>query len=332
MEGAQRTRVLECLAELMLEQGAGPSAVTLADLGARSGVSTAALHEHFADRDALLLAAFELGVERARGAMEDAFAAEDRWLDAIKAALAAFLRFLEREPALARVTVVHAMAGGVELLRRRAEVLQALAAIVARGRVEATAGRQAPPEVIAEGVVGAVVTVVHNRLVTGEQGTAAELFGSLVSIIALPYMGPSVARRELIRPLPRPRPVPGSGADGALAGHAVETRLTYRTARVLRAIGDYPGASNREVAERAGVIDQGQISKLLGRLQVRELIEKIGGTRARGAPNSWRLTERGELARAGAEERVLPGEQSAKDTGAGVRVRLERRAGLDRRR
>ncbi len=330
MQGAQRTRVLECLAELMFEQGVGPSSVTLTDVCSRAGVSSAALHEQFADRDALLLAAFELGVERASEAMGDAFAAEDRWLDAIKAALAAFLRFLEREPELARVTIVHAMAGGVEVLRRRAEVLRVLAAIVARGRAEATTGRQPPPEVIAEGVVGAVVTVVHNRLVTGEGGPPTELFGSLVSIIVLPYMGSSVARRELIRPLPRPRPAPGSGGDGSLAGHALETRLTYRTARVLRAIGDYPGASNREVAERAGVVDQGQISKLLGRLHARELIEKIGGTRARGAPNSWRLTERGELARADAEERGLA-EQGEPGADGGVRVKLERRAGFDRR-
>jgi DNA-binding MarR family transcriptional regulator len=63
---------------------------------------------------------------------------------------------------------------------------------------------------------------------------------------------------------------------------------------VLSAIADYPGASNREVAERAGVVDQGQISKLLARLEARGLIAKIGEGRTRGAPNAWRLTERGE--------------------------------------
>ena len=40
-------------------------------------------------------------------------------------------------------------------------------------------------------------------------------------------------------------------------------RLTYRTVRVLGAVGEHPGASNREIAERAGISDQGQISKLL---------------------------------------------------------------------
>ncbi len=49
------------------------------------------------------------------------------------------------------------------------------------------------------------------------------------------------------------------------------------------------------MADRAGIVDQGQISKLLGRLQARGLIAKMGGGSTRGAPNSWTLTERGEL-------------------------------------
>jgi DNA-binding MarR family transcriptional regulator len=85
-----------------------------------------------------------------------------------------------------------------------------------------------------------------------------------------------------------------SSAPAARGGHETGTRLTYRTARVLAAIEDYPGASNREVAERAGIVDQGQISKLLSRLEARQLIEKLGEGKTRGAPNAWRLTEQGE--------------------------------------
>ncbi len=49
-------------------------------------------------------------------------------------------------------------------------------------------------------------------------------------------------------------------------------RLTYRTVRVLMAIAELPGGSNREVAERAGIVDQGQISKMLTRLEYQGLI------------------------------------------------------------
>jgi hypothetical protein len=39
--------------------------------------------------------------------------------------------------------------------------------------------------------------------------------------------------------------------------------------------------------------DQGQISKLLARLQRLELVENTRSAAARGAPNAWGLTERG---------------------------------------
>ena len=70
-------------------------------------------------------------------------------------------------------------------------------------------------------------------------------------------------------------------------------RLTYRTVRVLVAIGANPGASNREVAEGSGIADQGQISKLLRRLEGLQLVENHGEGQVKGAPNAWYLTERG---------------------------------------
>ncbi len=70
-------------------------------------------------------------------------------------------------------------------------------------------------------------------------------------------------------------------------------RLTYRTLRVLSAIASQPGASNRQVGETAGVHDQGQISKLLARLERLGLIQNAGQGQPRGEPNAWGLTARG---------------------------------------
>jgi DNA-binding MarR family transcriptional regulator len=64
--------------------------------------------------------------------------------------------------------------------------------------------------------------------------------------------------------------------------------------RVLTVIRQRPGASNREVADGAGIADQGQISKLLTRLEGLGLVENTDGALGKGAPNEWRLTERGE--------------------------------------
>jgi AcrR family transcriptional regulator len=306
VEEVQRTRILEAMAEAMCDRGAGGGTVALAEVIERAGISSGAFHEAFADREACLLAAFDLAVQRARTRTIAAYEAEPRWVDAVKSGLAELLRFVEDEPALGRLLVVYSMSGGEQVLRRRVETLEALATVVDRGRLESPAGRQAPAPVIAEGVVGAVLAVLQNRLLAHAPEPVIGLFGSLVSIVVLPYLGVSVARRELTRPAPPPRGglARPSGGAASLGEDRAEVRLTYRTTRVLSAIADYPGASNREVADRAGIVDQGQISKLLARLQEAALIIKIGESRpARGAPNSWALTERGDallgIARAG---------------------------------
>jgi AcrR family transcriptional regulator len=119
----------------MLERGAAGAGVTVSDVVARSGVSSLAFHKEFPDREACLLAALELGVERARRRVLGAYDAASRWLDAIKAALVAFLRFLEDEPALGRLLVVYSISAGERVLRRRVELLAILAGAVDRGRV-----------------------------------------------------------------------------------------------------------------------------------------------------------------------------------------------------
>ena len=70
-------------------------------------------------------------------------------------------------------------------------------------------------------------------------------------------------------------------------------RLTYRTVRVLMAVAEHPGASNRAIGMTAGIPDQGQASKLLARLRRLGLIQNKGGDPARGEPNAWTLTTTG---------------------------------------
>jgi chromosome segregation and condensation protein ScpB len=73
---------------------------------------------------------------------------------------------------------------------------------------------------------------------------------------------------------------------------------------VLAAIAAHPGASNRQVGRFAGVEDQGQMSKLLQRLQRHGLVANHTSGRHRGAPNAWQLTPHGVKL---AESLALPG-------------------------
>lgn len=327
MEETQRIKILEATAALVAERGV--AALTLGSMIARAGVTRRVFYECFDDRDACLLAAFDLGVERACERIAPAYAAQSRWRDAIRAGLAELLRLIDDEPTLGRLCIVHSLSGGPVLLRRRAEVQSILWEIVDRGRAEGAAGRNEPPPVVAEGVLGAVLTVIQTRLLAQdseppEERPTIELFGSLMSLIALPYLGAGAARRELTRPAPAPRAASGDAAGEPAHYEDLGVRLTYRTGRVLQAIARYPGASNREVAERAGIVDQGQISKLLSRLDTAGVIANLSEGTSRGAPNAWRLTDHGERVERGVEGRF--GLDSA-DTGPGAGGSRDRAAG-----
>jgi AcrR family transcriptional regulator len=298
VEKLEHTRILKAMAEAVADGGL--HSVTVAGVAARAGVSVVEFHERFADLEECFLAAFEWGVRHGRAQMAAVYADAATWADGIRAALAALLGVLDEEPALARLWLVYSLGGGPRVLRRRAEVMAALCELVDRGRLEGQA-RSEPPELTAEGTVGGVLAIVQTRLLAPDPEPLTELLGQLMSLIMLPYRGTTVARRELTRPSPRP---PAAGRSGRATVTGANIRLTYRSARVLRAIAERPGASNREAADRAGIVDQGQISKLLRRLEGMGLIVNVGDVGLRGEPNSWTLTARGELVESSVRDRV----------------------------
>jgi DNA-binding MarR family transcriptional regulator len=159
---------------------------------------------------------------------------------------------------------------------------------------------------VAEGLAGAVVSILYTRLLKGEQGSLGDLLGELTGLIVLPYLGPAVAGRErrVTRTFSSGRKNPaGLESPVRLADVSVSSvgdplvdipmRLTYRTALVLEALAERPGASNRGVAEHAGIADQGQVSKLLARLERLGLLENTGEGQSKGAANAWTLTPTG---------------------------------------
>jgi DNA-binding MarR family transcriptional regulator len=144
-----------------------------------------------------------------------------------------------------------------------------------------------------------VLTVIQTRLLEGNHSEGAHreslivLTNELMAMIVLPYFGPAGHRRELGRPAPMSESVPRDGVSLPDPFKDAGLRLTYRTVLVLTAIAERPGASNRLIGDAAGISDQGQISKLLGRLQRAGLLSNTGLGPGQGAPNVWALTESG---------------------------------------
>jgi AcrR family transcriptional regulator len=298
-------RILAAMAEVAAERGAG--AVTVAHVVARAGVSRRTFYDLFEDREECFLAAFDEAIAHASGPVVEAWRAPGSWRERTRSALAAILAFLDEEPALARLCVVEALAAGPRALERRGRVVRVLIAAVEQGQREARKGTE-PPPLAADGVVGAVLSVIHTRLLEGDRDTLplSGMLGTLMGMIVLPYQGRSAARRELEKASPPPLPK-NSQPRRADPLEGLEMRITYRTVRVLIVIAEQPGASNRQIAGRAGIQDQGQVSKLLTRLGHLGLIENAGDGPTKGAPNAWRLTPRGEQVEQAIRIQTTPG-------------------------
>jgi DNA-binding MarR family transcriptional regulator len=154
------------------------------------------------------------------------------------------------------------------------------------------AGPPSPAPVTSEAIVAGVLGVIDAQLATSERPRLLELIGALMSFIVLPYEGPEAAHGELERaPAHLPRRTRSANRN---APARQPIRITYRTMRVLRAVGEQHALSNAEVAQRAGITDPGQVSKLLKRLVCLGLIENTGGGVTRGQSNAWWLTDDGK--------------------------------------
>ena len=285
----QRVRVLTAMAEVAAQRGAG--ACSVAHIVSQAGVSRRTFYDLFEDREDCFLATFDEALAQAAITVLPAYDTHQKWRERIRAALLTTLVFFEEQPALARLCVVEALAAGPRALERRAEVFDLLVRAVDQGRAERPARVPEPPPLAAEAAVGAVLSIVHRRLVAGGGEPLTGLLGELMSAIVLPYLGVSAAQKELNKPAPQIKKISPRQHTDPLDG--LDMRITYRTVRVLIAIGATPSASNREIASAAGIADQGQVSKLLTRLEHLGLVRNDGVGHAKGAPNAWLLTERG---------------------------------------
>jgi AcrR family transcriptional regulator len=296
----QRARLLAAMVEVSGERGAANA--TVAHVVERARVSRRTFYELFEDREDCFLAAFEDGVGRASRYVLDSYDPKAGWAERIRRALAALLSFLDVERGVGRLLIVGSLGAGTQVLERRQQVLAQIITVIDQGRTQTHTSNDLPP-LTAEGITGGVLSVLHARLLTDKPGALLDLTGPLMSMIVTPYLGAAAARRELAQP-----PLPSLSVMTPVSGidllRELGTRLTYRTMRVLLAVATHPLDSNRQLADASEITDQGQISKLLTRLQGLGLIENAGAGHARGGPNAWALTDRGREVESAISQRV----------------------------
>lgn len=214
---SQRGRILDALVACIAEQGYPETRVT--DLIARSGVSRKTFYEHFSDKEECFLAAYDVAVTMLMTGVTQAYEAEDEWIDAIRAALRAFLGFLAEHPDLTRLCIVDVHAVGDRALARRDAAVRGFYYFLDAGRGDAP---RALPGLTAEAVTGGMYEIVYGRVLRGTVEELPRLLPELMYWAMMPFLGHDAAAAEMERlrseggsaaaaaPLPARTPLPAT--------------------------------------------------------------------------------------------------------------------------
>jgi AcrR family transcriptional regulator len=296
----QRARVLQALVEVVAEHGFAGATIGL--VVARAGVSTRTFYQLFENLETCLTAVVDRGFAQAEAFMAEGLAREEYWLDGVRAGLGAWLEFFDREPGLARVCFVEALAAGPGAVEHRERRVLALTMVVAArlGVPES----EMPPFTL-RSVVALVLGAIHAQMVLDGRGSLLELLGPLMGVIGGLRLYPEQAAREIergkhagsqlaerARAARASEPAPGAGSLleglGVLGSRRERECLLFLAEQNGRELSP----SNREIAAGIGVTQQAQISRLLSSLLEENLVVKR--SEGAGKRNKWRLTPRGE--------------------------------------
>ena len=272
-------------------------------MATRAGVAEADFNEIFPSFEDCYAAAYARGLDRLARTLAPATDRHDGWLELVRSGLVALLGFFDDHPSWARLLVLEARVSAGVTFECRQQLHDVLARLLDNGeRAGVPAGSPLLTAALTgELIVGGVFSVIRTTMLENGDGTLVELAPSLMAFIVAPYLGQAAAGAELEgspygrssmpaaeRGLARPRAISRAAE--------LPVRATHRTALVLRTIAQTPYLNNREIAKAAGLVDEGQTSKLLTRLERKGVIENVGIGAERGEPNAWLLTPSGRRA------------------------------------
>jgi AcrR family transcriptional regulator len=155
---SHRERLVAGMVAAVAERGY--AATTITDVVRHARVSRRTFYEHFADKEACFLAAYDAVSGEVLAAIEGATAEADDWAERLVAGVRAYLRALADAPAVARVFTAEILSAGPHALARRRIVLRRFAAAL-RDQVDAAAGAGAPVRRIGDETALALAGAVH---------------------------------------------------------------------------------------------------------------------------------------------------------------------------
>jgi AcrR family transcriptional regulator len=167
----QRARLLRAAAAEFAEHGFGNTGSE--SISRRAGMSKATFYEHFANKEACILALFDQAFEVLARSMAEAArsAGSDNPRERMRAGTRAFLTVVAEHPDYVRTLLVEIIGAGPVAARRRDQVLESFAGILDRENATAAqrglASRFASP-LDAVAAVGAITELVSRQVRLGD--------------------------------------------------------------------------------------------------------------------------------------------------------------------
>ena len=177
---SQRARLLEAVGHAVA--GKGYAAATIDDIVRGAGVSKMTFYEHFADKEGCFLAAYEAAAEELFRRVREAHETGGEWVQRTRAGIAAYLRWLAAEPALARVFLIEVAAAGPRAAEARERLRDRYAVLMRQLQGEARAELPALP-LLPDEVFHAAVAAVDELVVRHIREATAESLPELEPVL-----------------------------------------------------------------------------------------------------------------------------------------------------
>lgn len=187
----KRRRIMDAIAELTAEQGY--EATKIGDIVRRAGVARKTLYDNFEGKEEVFLDTFDTAMNEVIERIEaDCAEVGGGWEERVQAGLAAFLRFVAENPALARMCMIEALSATPTATERYEEAMQRFVDLVKRTVPQ----DERLPETIEETLVGGVAWIVYQQIRRDEAPRAEDLLPELSEFMLAPFHGVSEATEK----------------------------------------------------------------------------------------------------------------------------------------
>lgn len=196
VSAVQRERLLAAMLRAAAELGYRETNVQ--EVIERAGVSRPTFYEHFANKEACFLAAFDTSAARLRERVGAAAAkGGDSLRQRLRFGLETLLNFAATEPDAARTLIVEARAASAEAVMRRDQLLDHFAGCIDAQVRELLPDPPSYSPITAAGIVGGVEALLYSRLNRGDVDDLDALLPSMMYFLVLPFEGHEAASSEL---------------------------------------------------------------------------------------------------------------------------------------